>query len=1084
MAVPRADRKTKEGRKLRADLSMTTTASEVPTAQLISFDDETKSEGNESEMENLIRNKCSSTDVQSRSFVEKGHTPNVNVVVDAGCNESRINEKTDMSLSKDPNDTQKRGTIEHVKLCGYLNKMGERGIIKSYKSRWFVFDELRCRLYYYRAPQDLLPLGSIDIANATFNFEVNDSSSTGQFHICTGGRVYQLQAKDRQTMMFWLQELQERRRAYSQQRTSLTRDKSQSNLSPTTMEPNSGLISTKRIKERSGDPFKGIPPIFGHVEVPRHTIGESTAHTIQQTGVFNLSLTNLKTEFRNQITNFGLRRGASGEEAALINPATDCLQSDPTHVVKRPSSLNPTLGVSLDSSLPDNVSTEQGMSRGARGTMKAGFIKKFSRGAAPELPSPTAVWFENEPMRDNDCAQCRKFHQQLGSVQEELELVENEARASQEVITMLHKQLTAAQMEHSTNDVFLKCKTDQEKLLILSRKDKQLIQLEQLLQDMRDDRDSFREQLRSKEREVDQLNEQLSMFMEMVAAKDQIVMALTIKVHELEQNEPIRLSSRLQSTPANKSGNEVRCTQGNTPSNEQQSRHISSSSTVNNSTPFIDPIAYDKLKDACEAFETQNKFLNSEILELNHIREDDLQREKILFEQYCEMEAEFYKIQSKYLLLLDEMKTPKRGSGSSVAETDELISRLIEEALESDTYDKEQPLNETISNGKYDRFGFMEDVEESGDGEKDTLTSKAALAKRRSEQIQSQRSDHGISLSVKWENYMVQHGDRELTRTLELKSLVRQGIPHESRHRIWKEMVEWRVKRDKELTGPGYYEKLIKSEKFKMNPATKQIELDLLRTLPTNKNFDNIESKGIPRLRRVLKAYSVHNPAIGYCQGLNRLAGIGLLYLDEENAFWCLVAIIECIMPADYYSKTLIGSQTDQRVFKDLLAEKLPRLNVHLDTYGIDLSLVTFNWFITIFCDNIPAETMVRIWDTFLYEGNKVLFRFALAFFKMSESQLLKLNDYIQIFNFLRKMPSRMKDVQRLSQIAFHELNPFPRRHINNKRALHRAQVKQQLEELEKMRDEFVPQRTPSTEGADSDDDEDYDTVEALGGKQ
>ncbi len=252
-----------------------------------------------------------------------------------GCNDSGINEKTDMSLSNDPNDTQKRGTIEHVKLCGYLNKMGERGIIKTYKSRWFVFDEQRCRLYYYRAPQDLLPLGSIDIANATFNFEVNDSSTTGQFYISTGGRVYQLQAKDRQTMMFWLQELQERRRAYSQQKTSLSRDKSPSNMSPTTMKPNSGLISTKKIKERSGDPFKDIPPILGPVEVPRHTVGESTAHTMQQTGVFNLSLTNLKTEIRNQITNFGLRRGASGEEASLINPATDCLQSDPTHVVKR-----------------------------------------------------------------------------------------------------------------------------------------------------------------------------------------------------------------------------------------------------------------------------------------------------------------------------------------------------------------------------------------------------------------------------------------------------------------------------------------------------------------------------------------------------------------------------------------------------------------------------------------------------------------------------------------------------------------------------------------------------------------------------
>ncbi len=212
-------------------------------------------------------------------------------------------------------------------------------------------------------------------------------------------------------------------------------------------------------------------------------------------------------------------------------------------------------------------------------------------------------------------------------------------------------------------------------------------------------------------------------------------------MHELEQNEPIRLSGKLQSTPANKSGIEARRTQGNSPNNEQPNRRISSfteKATVNNSTAFIDRTAYDKLKDACQAFKTQNKFLNSEILELNHIREDDLQREKILFEQFCEMEAEFYKIQSKYLLLLDEMKTPKRGSGSSVAETDELISRLIEEAIESDPNPnyQEQHLSETISNGKYDRFGFMEDLEESGDGEKDMLTSKAAVAKRRSEQIQ------------------------------------------------------------------------------------------------------------------------------------------------------------------------------------------------------------------------------------------------------------------------------------------------------------------------------------------------------------
>ena len=45
-----------------------------------------------------------------------------------------------------------------------------------------------------------------------------------------------------------------------------------------------------------------------------------------------------------------------------------------------------------------------------------------------------------------------------------------------------------------------------------------------------------------------------------------------------------------------------------------------------------------------------------------------------------------------------------------------------------------------------------------------------------------------------------------------------------------------------------------------------QIELDLLRTLPNNKHYDNPNADGIPKLRRVLLAYSVHNPDVEYCQ--------------------------------------------------------------------------------------------------------------------------------------------------------------------------------------------------------------------------
>lgn len=45
---------------------------------------------------------------------------------------------------------------------------------------------------------------------------------------------------------------------------------------------------------------------------------------------------------------------------------------------------------------------------------------------------------------------------------------------------------------------------------------------------------------------------------------------------------------------------------------------------------------------------------------------------------------------------------------------------------------------------------------------------------------------------------------------------------------------------------------------------------------------------------------------------MNLLVAISLFYLDEESAFWCLVAIVEKILPADYYTHGLLSSQADQ----------------------------------------------------------------------------------------------------------------------------------------------------------------------------
>ena len=65
---------------------------------------------------------------------------------------------------------------------------------------------------------------------------------------------------------------------------------------------------------------------------------------------------------------------------------------------------------------------------------------------------------------------------------------------------------------------------------------------------------------------------------------------------------------------------------------------------------------------------------------------------------------------------------------------------------------------------------------------------------------------------------------------------------------------------------------------------------------------------------------------------------------------------------------------------------------------------------------------MLRIWDTFLYEGSKVLFRFAIAIFKFYEEKLLALKNSITIFNFLRTMCQNATDIDRLVQVKTQQL--------------------------------------------------------------
>ncbi|XP_043692414.1 TBC1 domain family member 2A-like [Telopea speciosissima] len=270
-----------------------------------------------------------------------------------------------------------------------------------------------------------------------------------------------------------------------------------------------------------------------------------------------------------------------------------------------------------------------------------------------------------------------------------------------------------------------------------------------------------------------------------------------------------------------------------------------------------------------------------------------------------------------------------------------------------------------------------------------------------------------------------------LTNTIALKKLIRKGIPPVLRPKVWFSVSGAAKKRS--TVPESYYEDLTNAVDGKVTPATRQIDQDLPRTFPGHPWLDTPE--GHAALRRVLVGYSFRDSCVGYCQGLNYVAALLLLVMKtEEDAFWTLAVLLENVLVNDCYTDNLSGCHVEQRVFKDLLAKKCPRIAAHLDALGFDVSLVTTEWFLCLFSKSLPSETTMRVWDVLFNEGAKVLFHVALAIFKMKEEELLMTHQVGDVISILQRTTHHLFDPDDLLTVAFDKIGSMTTNTITKQR--------------------------------------------------
>ncbi|XP_040030783.1 TBC1 domain family member 2A isoform X3 [Gasterosteus aculeatus] len=835
-----------------------------------------------------------------------------------------------------------------LKLCGFLQKQG--GALRSWKQRWFTYEEKKNQLFYYRTPQDVMPLGQVELCSATFTYTLK--AERGTFNIRTPERTFTLKAVSQELMLYWLRQLQVKRWQHIRNSTS---------PDPTNHNNNNN----------TADDF--LPVLTSPVGL----VGEEAANSSsQRTPLANMSIKHPFIQIQNSVHSLRKLVFPEGSQSVFYMDAstwTPPTSSEPPYNIptayKTPAETRPP-PLSLESA--GQVTPEEGRDHWNRKTKT----------------SPSMVLCRDDLSSDT-----------TSRLQQEKQMLLDDVRAQKELVWILHKALEASQLEKRTCAEFLAEKSEQERLELLRHREREAADLRGRLEEVKKEAESMRRRLNQRDAQLLELQDNIGMLIEKNTAKQEVIIKL--------------------------------------------SDHVTSCMASDDAFKQLQQDV-ENLKDDIEAYKTQNKFLNSEIHQLTQLWRTSSEQGKSLMVKCSYLEASNCQIESRYLSALRQLQEVK--SLDQVQR--ETVQKMIEEALKG-----EQNCAIKLNVARdHDEYGFkiipeyeVEDIK---------LLAKIQALEIRSHNLLRQEGSERY-LSSCWAQYLASRSE-ELFSSPELKGLLRGGIPQQYRQKVWRSVVRARTRTLRERH-PERYQQLCEKARTCPHPASRQIELDLHRTLTNNQHFSSPSSPALQQLRRILLAFSWQNPAIGYCQGLNRLAAIALLVLQsEEDSFWCLVSVVEAIMPPDYYTKDLVASQADQRVLKDFLAEKLPRLSAHFEDHNIDVSLITFNWFLVVFVESLPSDILLPLWDAFLYEGTKVIFRYALALFKYKEEDLLKIQDAVEIYQYLRFFTMTISDGRRLATIAFSDMNPFPGRLLRNRRAFHLSRLEAELRELAEQQREFI----------------------------
>ncbi|XP_064030107.1 TBC1 domain family member 4 isoform X4 [Pogoniulus pusillus] len=236
----------------------------------------------------------------------------------------------------------------------------------------------------------------------------------------------------------------------------------------------------------------------------------------------------------------------------------------------------------------------------------------------------------------------------------------------------------------------------------------------------------------------------------------------------------------------------------------------------------------------------------------------------------------------------------------------------------------------------------------------------------------------------------------------DIHSTLKEGVPKSRRGEIWQFLaVQHRVRHrlpNKQQPPDISYKELLKQ----LTAQQHAILVDLGRTFPTHPYFSAHLGAGQLSLFNLLKAYSLLDKEVGYCQGISFVAGVLLLHMSEEQAFEMLKFLMYDLGFRKQYRPDMMSLQIQMYQLSRLLHDYHRDLYNHLEENEISPSLYAAPWFLTLFASQFPLGFVARVFDIIFLQGTEVIFKVALSLLSSQEAAIMGCESFENIVDFLK----------------------------------------------------------------------------------